>query len=507
VSQDRPIARGPLTLSVMLATTMYTLDGTIANVALPHMQGSLSAGLDQITWVLTSFIVAQALMTPLVGWVSERIGRKALMIASIIGFTLASLACGLAANLPMMITFRIIQGIFGASFIPLSQSILFDINPPERHPQAMATFGAGVVLGPVMGPALGGWITEQFGWQWVFLINLPVGIVALMGVMRYLPERRSDTPRPFDFMGFGALALFITALQLMLDRGPGEGWFESWEVIIEAALAVIGIYVFVVHTITAKRPFFSRALMKNWNFTAGMVLSLVTGTLMYSSLALLPPMMQNILGYPVITVGLVTMPRGAGMLVSMMIGGRFIGRVDPRAFLLVGFILNAFAMWMMSMSSPQMDDLIIMQSGLLQGVGLGMIFVSSNTLAFGTLPPELRTDAASVITLARSLGSALGISLMQAMFMRNLQTTYTVLVPNIRTDNPVFQNQMGDVIDLGSMQGLSTIAAEVGRQAAMVSYVNDFYLSMLLTLATIPLIFFLKSPPKSAVGGGHALPD
>jgi len=429
------------------------------------------------------------------------------MIASIIGFTLASLACGLAANLPMMITFRIIQGIFGASFIPLSQSILFDINPPERHPQAMATFGAGVVLGPVMGPALGGWITEQFGWQWVFLINLPVGIVALMGVMRYLPERRSDTPRPFDFMGFGALALFITALQLMLDRGPGEGWFESWEVIIEAALAVIGIYVFVVHTITAKRPFFSRALMKNWNFTAGMVLSLVTGTLMYSSLALLPPMMQNILGYPVITVGLVTMPRGAGMLVSMMIGGRFIGRVDPRAFLLVGFILNAFAMWMMSMSSPQMDDLIIMQSGLLQGVGLGMIFVSSNTLAFGTLPPELRTDAASVITLARSLGSALGISLMQAMFMRNLQTTYTVLVPNIRTDNPVFQNQMGDVIDLGSMQGLSTIAAEVGRQAAMVSYVNDFYLSMLLTLATIPLIFFLKSPPKSAVGGGHALPD
>ena len=507
MSQDRPIARGPLTLSVMLAATMYTLDGTIANVALPHMQGTLSAGLDQITWVLTSFIVAQALMTPLVGWVSERIGRKALMIASIIGFTLASLACGLAANLPMMITFRIIQGICGASFIPLSQSILFDINPPERHPQAMATFGAGVVLGPVMGPALGGWITEQFGWHWVFLINLPVGIVALLGVLRYLPERRSDKPRPFDFMGFGALALFITALQLMFDRGPGEGWFESWEVIIEAALALIGIYVFVVHTITAKQPFFSRALLKNWNFTAGMVLSLVTGTLMYSSLALLPPMMQNILGYPVITVGLVTMPRGAGMLVSMMVGGRFIGRVDPRAFLITGFILNAFAMWMMSMSSPQMDDLIIMQSGLLQGVGLGMIFVSSNTLAFGTLPPELRTDAASVITLARSLGSALGISLMQAMFMRNLQTTYMVLVPNIRTDNPVFQNQMGSMIDLGSIQGLSTIAAEVGRQAAMVSYVNDFYLSMLLTLATIPLIFFLKSPPSSAVGGGHALPD
>ena len=274
MSQDRPIARGPLTLSVMLATTMYTLDGTIANVALPHMQGSLSAGLDQITWVLTSFIVAQALMTPLVGWVSERIGRKALMVASIIGFTLASLACGLAPNLAAMITFRIIQGICGAAFVPLSQSILFDINPPERHPQAMATFGAGVVLGPALGPALGGWITEQFGWHWVFLINLPVGIVALLGVLRYLPEQRSDSPRPFDFMGFGALALFITALQLMLDRGPGEGWFESWEVIIEAAMAVIGIYIFIVHTITAKKPFFSRALLKNWNFTAGMVLSL-----------------------------------------------------------------------------------------------------------------------------------------------------------------------------------------------------------------------------------------
>ncbi len=222
-----PIARGPITLSVMLATSMYTLDSTIANVALPHMQGSLSAGLDQITWVLTSFIVAQALMTPLVGWVSERIGRRALMVISIVGFTLSSLACGLAANLPQMVVFRIIQGLCGAAFVPLSQAILFEINPPERHPQAMATFGAGVVLGPVLGPALGGWITEQFGWHWVFLINLPVGILALLGILRFLPESRSTAPRRFDFLGFGALALFIAALQLMLDRGPGQGWFES----------------------------------------------------------------------------------------------------------------------------------------------------------------------------------------------------------------------------------------------------------------------------------------
>lgn len=507
MTTTRPIARGPITLSVMLATSMYTLDSTIANVALPHMQGSLSAGLDQITWVLTSFIVAQALMTPLVGWVSERIGRKTLMVISIVGFTLSSLACGLAANLPQMIAFRIIQGLCGASFVPLSQAILFEINPPERHPQAMATFGAGVVLGPVLGPALGGWITEQFGWHWVFLINLPVGILALLGVLRFLPESRSASPRRFDFLGFGALALFIAALQLMLDRGPGEGWFESWEVTIEAALAAIGLYVFAVHTITAERPFFSRALLRNWNFTAGVVLSLATGMLMYSSLALLPPMMQNILGYPVVTVGLVTMPRGLGMLVSMMVVGRFIGRADPRAVLFVGFALNATAMWQMSMSSPQMDAQLIIVSGLLQGLGLGLIFVSSNTLAFATLPGSLRTDGSAVITLARSLGSAVGISLMQAVFVRNVQTSYSVLVQNVRPDNPVFQGQMGGVIDLGSVQGLSMMAAEVGRQASMVSYVNDFYLSMLLTIVTIPLILFLKPPRDVVAGGSDALPD
>ena len=215
------VQRIPLTISIMLAASMFTIDSTIANVALPHMQGGLSAGLDQITWVLTSFIVAQALMTPLVGWLSVRIGRRPLMLGSIVVFTVASLACGLAQDLEQMILFRVLQGVGGAAFIPLSQAILFDINPPERHAQAMSIFGAGIVLGPIIGPALGGFITEAMNWRWVFLINLPLGVMAFLGVYAFLPKTPLRTPPKFDFVGFAALSLFVAALQLMLDRGPG----------------------------------------------------------------------------------------------------------------------------------------------------------------------------------------------------------------------------------------------------------------------------------------------
>jgi DHA2 family multidrug resistance protein len=494
------VARGPITASMMLATIMYAIDSTIANVALPHMQGSLSAALDQITWVLTSFIVAQALMTPLIGWINEHIGRKRLMLISIIGFTTASAACGLAQNLPEMVFFRVLQGVSGAAFMPLSQAVMFDITPREKHGQAMAVFGAGVVFGPIIGPLLGGWITEHMDWRWVFLINLPVGVIAFLGVSAFLPEKKAEQPRRFDFLGYGAIALFIASLQLMLDRGPGEDWMQSWEIRIEALLAAIGLYVFVLHTITAQKPFFDRTLLRDWNFAMGCILSLATGVLMFSALALLPPMMANILGYPVVKIGVVTAPRGLGMLIAMGIVGRLSGKVDPRILLTGGFLLNAFSLWEMTMFSPQMGDHLIITSGIIQGLALGLIFTSSNTLAFATLPPRLRTDGAAVFTLARSLGSAVGISMMQAIFVNNLQTSYSDLIQNVRPDNPVMAALPPGSVDMTSVAGLSFLAGETARQASMVAYIDDFQLSLWLTLLVMPLIIFLRPPQKSGAG-------
>lgn len=499
------IQRVPLTIAIMLAASMFTIDSTIANVALPHMQGGLSAGLDQITWVLTSFIVAQALMTPLVGWLAQRMGRRLLMLTSVVVFTAASLACGVAQNLEQMVLFRVLQGVGGASFIPLSQAILFDINPREKHTQAMAVFGAGIMLGPVIGPALGGWITDTLNWRWVFLINLPVGILAFVGIFLFLPKAPTGNPPRFDFVGFGALTLFIASLQLMLDRGAGEDWFQSWEIRIEAALALAGLYIFVFHTLTAKRPFFDRRLLGDANFLMGCLVSFMLGMLMFSSLALLPPLMQNLMGYPVVTVGLVTMPRGLGMMASMMLIGPLMRIMDARILLALGFVLNAVAAWQMTHFNLDMDSNLIIMSSVIQGVGLGMVFIPSNTLAFATVAPELRTDGAAINTLVRTMGSAIGISVMQAVFVMNMQTSYSDLIQNVRPDNPTIQalGQGGPI----RVEDLSAWVPEVGRQAAMVSYVSDFHLVMLLTLAALPLVFFMRQQSAQAPAGAPHVMD
>ena len=463
---------------------MFTIDSTIANVALPHMQGGLSAGLDQITWVLTSFIVAQALMTPLVGWLAVRVGRRRLMLTSIVVFVAASVACGLAQNLEQMIAFRVLQGVGGASFIPLSQAILFDINPPEKHAQAMSVFGAGIVLGPIIGPALGGLITETSSWRWIFLINVPLGVMAFVGVFAFLPRAPRPPPPRFDFAGFAALSLFIAALQLMLDRGPGEDWFQSWEIRLEAALALSGLYVFAMHTLSAERPFFDRRLLADRNFIVGALATFVVGMLMYASLALLPPMMQNLMGYPVLEVGIVTMPRGIGMFASMA----------------AGFGLNALAAWQMSQFNLDMDSHLIVVSSVIQGIGLGLVFIPSNTLAFSTVPSALRTDGAAIATLVRNIGSAVGISVMQALFLINMQSSYAGLVQNMRPDNPVLG------APLATPEQLAGWTPEIARQAAMISYVSDFHLIMLLTLAAMPIAFLMR-PARTglAPGGVHAM--
>jgi MFS transporter, DHA2 family, multidrug resistance protein len=416
--------RRAITVCIMLATVMSALDTTIANVALPHIQGSVSASTDQITWVLTSYIVAAAIVTPLTGWLTERFGRKRLFLVSVGGFTIASMLCGVASSLPEIVAFRMLQGVFGAPLIPLAQAQLLDINPPERHGQAMSIFGAGTLLGPILGPTLGGWLTDNLSWRWCFFINLPIGIIALIGAWIFISGERPSQRKRFDFMGYAMLALFVAAFQMMLDRGSTLDWFSSAEIWMWAVLAGIALWVFVIQMLTAKNPFVDPALVRDRNFVTATLFGFFIGILLFSTMALLPPMLQVLMGYPVMTSGLVMMPRGLGSLVATLLVGRLVGRVDNRLILFVGLALSAVALWQMMHFDLSMGGRPVMLSGFVQGFGTGLMFVPLSVLAFATLAPRLRPEASAMYTLVRNLGSSVGIALMQALATSNAQTMH-----------------------------------------------------------------------------------
>ena len=312
------INRGLVSLSVMLATVIQALDTTIANVALPHMQGTMGASQDQISWVLTSYIVAAAIFMPLTGFITARLGRKRVFMWAVAGFTLASMLCGAAQSLPQIVLFRLLQGVFGASLVPLSQAVLLDTYPPERHGSAMAMWGVGVMVGPILGPSLGGWLTEYYSWRWVFYINLPFGLLAWLGLAAFVQETPVDRTRRFDLFGFALLSLAIASLQLMLDRGELLDWFNSREVIIEATLAGLAGYLFFVHMFTHQHPFIEPSLFKDRNFSVGLIFIFVVGVILLATMVLLPLFMQNLMGYPVVDVGFLLAPRGVGTMIAMI---------------------------------------------------------------------------------------------------------------------------------------------------------------------------------------------
>ena len=492
-----PGARRFITVSVMAATMMNSLDSTIANVALPHIQGSVSASSDEITWVLTSYIVVAAIFTPLTGWFAGRFGRKRLMLWSIIGFTAASGLCGLASNLGEIVGFRLLQGVFGAALIPMSQAILLDINPPEQHGSAMSIWSMGAVLGPIIGPALGGWLTDSLSWRWVFFINLPIGALAFIGLGLFLSETRSAERVDLDRFGFMMLALAIGSLQLMLDRGQTKAWFSSPEICIEGASLLFFGYLFVVHTLTARKPFLNLALFADRNFLLGSFFGFVLGVLIFSVLALLPPLLENLMGYPVVLTGLVTAPRGIGSLITMMLAGRLMKRFDLRLLILTGFLLCAFSAYRMASFSPDMDQSIVMSSGVLQGLGTGLIFVPLSTMAFGTLDPAFRNDGTAMFTLIRNTGSAVGISVLQAMTVRNTAIVHSRLVEGVRPDNPVLA-QASPGFDFTMPAQVARMNAEITRQASMVGYIDAFWFLFIVTLAAIPLLLLMRKPRKAA---------
>jgi MFS transporter, DHA2 family, multidrug resistance protein len=491
-----------ITASVMAATVMNSLDSTIANVALPHMQGSVSASASEITWVLTSYIVAAAIATPLTGWLAGRFGRKRLMLVSIVGFTIASGLCGIATSLDELVGFRLLQGLFGAALVPMSQAILLDINPPERHGPAMAIWGMGAILGPIIGPALGGWLTDSFSWRWVFYINLPVGALAFMGFSAFLSETEHGKSVRLDFFGFALLALALGSLQLMLDRGQEQDWFSSLEICLEGASALLFAYLFVVHIATAKRPFIDLALFSDRNFLTGSVFGFFLGVIIFSVLALLPPMLENLMGYPVVLTGLVTAPRGMGTMVSMVLVGQLIKRVDSRVLIIAGLLLCAYSLHRMAGFSLQMDESIVIWSGFIQGIGTGLIFVPLSTIAFATLDVKYRNEGAAMFTLIRNIGAAIGISVLQAMTIRNSATVHSRLTEYVRVDNTVV-NQAVPWFDFNVPSTVAQLNGIITRQAMMVSYVDAFWALFVASLAVIPMIFFMKAPRAS---GGKSAP-
>lgn len=491
--------KGLLTLAIMGAAMIQILDSTIANVAIPHMQTSLGATQDSVTWVLTSYIVAGAVVMPITGWLADRIGSRRLFIWSTIGFIITSMLCGISVNLTEMVIFRVLQGVCAAFMAPLSQSILLDINPPERAPKAMAMWGMGVMVAPIFGPMIGGWLTESYNWRWVFYINLPVGIPTVAILLWLLPSRPVNK-RYFDGLGFAALALGVATLQLMLDRGQHEDWFESWEIIIEAIIAISALWIFFVHQATTKKPMFDPELVTDRNFVTALIFMVMIGVMMFGVFALLPPMLQTLFGYTVFDTGLLLAPRGIGILLAMMIATRLAGKVDPRLTVGFGFVVTIYSLWLMTKWGLMIDWHPVAWTGFIQGIGMGFVFIPMNQLAFATLSMRHRTDGSSLLYLVRSIGSSIGISIMATLFSRNMQTSHEDLAAHVTSSSSAALDP--STVDRFQVLGdavLAMLNGEVTRQAAMIAYLDNFQFMMILLILFMPLILLMK-PPKGPPG-------
>ncbi|MCC2978591.1 DHA2 family efflux MFS transporter permease subunit [Sphingomonas sp. IC4-52] len=486
--------RGLLTIGIMGAMIMQILDTTIANVALPHMMTSLGATVDTVTWVLTSYIVATAIALPATGWLSDRVGSRNLFLIAVGGFIVASMLCGIATSLEEMVIFRVFQGVFAAFINPLSQTSMLDINPPGNAAKAMSVWGMGVMVGPIMGPVLGGWLTESYNWRWVFYVNVPVGALTF-AILWFLLPSRPKAVRSFDFAGFVYLGVAVAAFQLMLDRGQSEDWFDSWEVIIEALVTVAFTWLSIFHFATARKPLFDRALFRNRNLVTGLLFMLVVGISTMAPMALLPPMLQNLFGYPVIDTGVMMAPRGIGVLFTMWLAGQMMGKVDTRIVIMVGLVIFGVSLRQMSGFSLEQDFWPVITAGFVQGLGMGLVFMPLNALAFATLDGRYRTDGSSLLNLFRSIGQSAGISMVTVLLARNTQISHADLAQHV-TRNTIAGFDLARLSELGSLSdaAMSTADAMVNKQAAMIAYLDDFYLMSWISFAAVPLVLLLQKP-------------
>ena len=491
--------RALITGSVMTATLMQVLDSNMANVALPYMQGSLSASAVEITWVLTSYVMAAAIMTAPVGWMAVRYGRKNLFIACLIGFTGFSMLAGGSHTLEQMIACRVLQGICGAALVPLSQATMLDIYPFEQRAHAMAIFGIGVMLGPILGPTVGGYLTDIYNWRYVFYVNLPLGILAIVGLILFLPKAPVRADLRFDWTGFAVLALGIGCLQLMLDRGSGEDWFNSREIMIEAVLAGLGLYLFTVHMLTAEKPFVSPAVFKDRNFIICVLLMLFGGSILMSSSALLAPYLQKLAGFPVATTGLTMAPRGFGVMAGMIFASRMGGRLDQRKIMAFGMFGIAACMFEMSTWTPDIPARHMSLILVAQGFCIGCLMNPMTVMAFTTLPTNLRGDGTALHALARNMGSAVGISITTFTLAHDMQALHEEIGAIVTPFHRALLDNLSvsQWLNPSSAMGVRLLDGMVNREAQIMAYNNDYRLLALSAIPPLFLLFLLRRAPRN----------
>ena len=497
---DSKVAEWAVLFGIMAGVLMQALDTTIVNVALPYMEGSLSASRDQITWVLTSYIIAAAIMTAPVGWLAARFGKKNLIVTCIGGFTIASILCGAAQSLEQMVLFRLVQGVFGAALGPLSQAILMDMYPPAKRGSMMAIWGMGVMLGPILGPTLGGILTDAYSWRWVFYINVPFGIAACLALWVFFKDTAKNDALKFDWFGFTALSAGLASLQLLLDRGTTKDWFSSSEIIVEAMIAGVALYLFAVHMMTAKKPFIPRDIFKDRNFVGGLVLMFVMGLVLLASSALLSPYLQNLSGRTVTQTGFLMVPRGLGVMFAMMFAGRLTGKMDPRLLMTVGAACLCWSMYAMMYWTPGVSVGTISWVTFIQGVGMGLVFVPMQMVAFATLSPQRRTDGTGLSNLMRNIGSAFGVSLTTTVLSNSIQTIHAQLSASASTFNRALDvNGPSMLMNPRIPFGLANLNSLLQYRATVEAYSNDFLFMLLISLPVFVIIWLMKRPPKIEV--------
>lgn len=497
MNEDRPQVevrhKGLLVAVTMAAMTMQVLDSTIANVALPHIRSSLGATQENVSWVLTSYIVASAVAIPAGGSLVNRFGVRNVLLVSVVLFVGASVLCGIATSLPEIVLFRILQGMGGALLAPLAQTIMLDVNRPSDHPRAMALYGTGVMIGPITGPILGGWLTEHLNWRWVFLVNVPVGALCFAGLWFLLPQLPRKR-RPFDALGWVLIAVAVASFQLMLDRGHELDWFDSTEIRVEGIVAASAFWMFVIHQATSERPLFPLALVTDRNLMISAVFMFTLGMLLFSVSALMPGFTQGLLGYSVIGAGWLLAVRGTGVMLSSPLSGRLCARFDPRLVLAAGFVIMIVSLWLMTGWTLEMDWGPIVLVGLIQGFGMGLVFVPLNLLAFATLDPALRPDGAGLFNLFRNLGASVGIAMMIALLSTNTQVSHADLAASVSVDRIGFDPDLLEGTgDLGTV-AIATLDAMAYRQAVMIAYLDDFWLLMVSCVLALPLLLLLRKP-------------
>jgi MFS transporter, DHA2 family, multidrug resistance protein len=481
-----------LTLAVMAATVIQVLDTTIVNVALPHMAGELSASIDQISWVLTSYIVAASIVMPMTGYLTDRLGRRRYLLISIAGFVAASALCGIATSLPEIVLFRLLQGIFGASLVPLSQAIMVDSYPMHERGKALAIWGMGVMVAPILGPTIGGWLTETINWRWNFYINVPIGVLSFLLAARHVP----DTPvkaRNMDWSGLVFLAMFIGGLQYVLDRGQQEDWFSSTSIRVSAAVLFAGLALFVAHSVMSKREtLFSLRMFADRNFAAASFVGGAMGLSLFGGMLLQPVLFESVLQYPTFDTGLAMMPRGLGSLLAMLIVGRLVGKVGAKPLIYFGIATGILGAWMMTHVSLDTNAVSLIVPLVLQGIGVGFVFVPLSAIAFATLPKALTAEAAGVYSLIRSVGSSIGISIVSVSLTRGAQASWGALRSYVDPYRFEVQQYLDPLHLKAQGLGLALVAQQTALQAQMLGLLRAFWVIVASFLVMIPLVMMLK---------------